>query len=101
MENTIQNRNTTRNIIRNAFVTLLLLLVPLLGMQFSDEVDWTLADFVIMGVLIFGLSTAYELVTRKMSKEKRIIFGAIFLVVFLLIWAELAVGIFGSPLAGF
>jgi hypothetical protein len=42
-----------------------------------------------------------ELTIRKVSKIKhRIAICITILVVFLLIWAELAVGIFGTPFAG-
>ena len=31
---------------------LLLLLVPLIGMRITEEINWSLFDFIIMGVLI-------------------------------------------------
>lgn len=82
-------------------VTVLILMVPLIAMQFSDEVDWRLFDFIIMGALLFGTGAAFVLAARKVqSTKKRIIVGAILLVAFLLVWAELAVGLFGTPFAG-
>jgi hypothetical protein len=87
--------------VRPAIATIALLLIPLIAMQFTDEMDWNLFDFVIMGVLIFVISSAYELVTRKVtSTRNRVIIGAAFLFLFLLVWAELAVGIIGTPFAG-
>lgn len=79
----------------------LLLLTPLIAMQFTDEVDWKLPDFVIMGVLLLGTGLLCELVMRKVKKMsyRIIICGAILLALFL-IWAELAVGIFGTRFAG-
>ena len=69
-------------------VVAILLSIPLIAMQFTDEVSWTILDFVVM-------------VIRKVSKIKhRIAICITILVVFLLIWAELAVGIFGTPFAG-
>lgn len=44
--------------LRVALVTGLLLLVPLVAMQFTDEVRWNLADFVVAGALLFGVSAA-------------------------------------------
>ena len=78
-----------------------LLLIPLIAMQFTDEVDWKLSDFIGMGVLLLGTGLLCELVLRKVKKVgHRIIICGVILVVLLLIWAELAVGIFGTPFAG-
>lgn len=78
-----------------------LLLIPLIAMQFSDEVNWKLADFVIAGVLLLGTGLICEFVMRKVKKkENRITLIVIIISLLLLIWAELAVGIFGTPLAG-
>jgi len=77
------------------------LLIPFIAMQFTNEVDWSLRDFVIMGVLLFGTGLLCELVMRKVKRvQNRILICAVLVFVFLLIWAELAVGIFGSPFAG-
>ncbi len=79
----------------------LLLLIPIIAMQFTDEVNWTLFDFLVAGALLFGTGLMIELVIRKTKKIKyRIVFLVALLIVFLLIWAELGVGIFGSPLSG-
>lgn len=78
-----------------------LLLIPLIGMQFTNEIDWSPIDFAAMGILLLGAGIMLEFVLRKVSsKENRIALIAIILIVFLLIWAELAVGIFGTPFAG-
>jgi len=78
-----------------------LLLIPLTAMQFTNEVDWSLFDFVIMGGLLLGTGILCELVLRNVkSLKSRIILITVLLVVLFLIWAELAVGIFGTPLAG-
>jgi len=79
----------------------LVLLVPLIAMQFTDEVNWSVFDFVIMGGLLLGTGLLCELVLRKFkSLQSRIIICGIVLLVLFLVWAELAVGIFGSPFAG-
>ena len=78
-----------------------LLLIPLVAMQFTTEVDWSTSDFVIMGVLLLGTGLLTELVLRKVKKtDHRIAIILVILAAFFLIWAELAVGIFGTPLAG-
>ena len=78
-----------------------ILLLPLLGMAFTSEVDWGLPDFLIMGILLFGTAFIIDLIFKKVSTtQKRIIYAAIVLGILFLVWAELAVGIFGSPFAG-
>ena len=79
----------------------ILLLIPLIAMQFTNEVDWSISDFVIMGILLLGTGFLCELVLRKVNTSRgRVMLCATVLLVFLLIWVELAVGIFGSPFAG-
>ena len=83
------------------FTIALILLMPLIAMQFTSDVQWSLTDFVAMGILLLGTGLSCELVMRKVKKvgHRIVICGAI-LLVFFLIWVELAVGIFGTPLAG-
>jgi peptidoglycan/LPS O-acetylase OafA/YrhL len=77
----------------------LLLSISLIAMQFTNEVDWKLFDFVIMGVLLLGTGLLCELVMRKVrNMERRIVICGAILVVLFLIWAELAVDILGHRL---
>lgn len=93
----IQNKRL--NIILLTAVSILL--IPLLAMQFTEQVNWTLSDFVVAGLLLFGTGLMVDLVIRKVSKRTyRIALYTALLIGLLLIWAELAVGVFGSPLAG-
>jgi hypothetical protein len=79
----------------------LLLLIPVFAMLFTNEVDWNLVDFIVAGVLLFGTGLAIEFVLRKVKKTKyRILISAIILLMLFLAWAELAVGIIGTPFAG-
>ena len=78
-----------------------ILLIPFVAMQFTGEVNWSAFDFSIMGALLLGTGLVCELVLRKVQKtEYRIALCGVILVVLFLIWAELAVGIFGTPFAG-
>ncbi len=78
-----------------------LLMIPFLAMQFTTDVNWSVADFLIMGLLLLAGGLAIDLVLRKISGSRnRLITSGIILLVFLLIWAELAVGVFGTPFAG-
>ena len=82
------------------FITFLLF-IPLIAMQFTNEVDWTLFDFVVAGILLFGTGLIFNLVVRKIKNIKyRIAICVALLIVLLLIWAELAVGIFDTPFSG-
>jgi peptidoglycan/LPS O-acetylase OafA/YrhL len=75
----------------------LLLLIPLIAMQFTNEVNWNVFDFIAAGVLLLGTGLLCELVIRKVKKTRhRIVFCLAILLALLLFWAELAVGIFGT-----
>ncbi|NND61342.1 MAG: hypothetical protein HKN49_13875 [Gammaproteobacteria bacterium] len=90
------NRIKTRNsvFIWIALATVLLLLVPLIAMQFTQQVDWDAMDFVVMGILLFGTASLFVLVSRRVPRNRRPMLGVIFAAIFFYVWAELAVGIF-------
>ncbi|NNF68043.1 MAG: hypothetical protein HKM98_11095 [Gammaproteobacteria bacterium] len=75
----------------------LILLLPLIAMQFTDEVNWSAADFIVFGAMLAGVGIAFELAIRKSGNHAyRAGFGIGLAAVFLLIWVNLAVGIIGS-----
>lgn len=79
----------------------ILLLIPFIAMQFTEEVNWTSLDFVLMGIILLSTGLLSEFVLRKVNKKKyRILLCIAIIIGFLLLWAELAVGIFGTPFAG-
>lgn len=78
-----------------------ILLIPFVAMQFTNEVSWDLFDFVVAGVLLLGTGLMIELAIRTIkNKNTRIAMITAILFGLFLLWAELAVGIFGSPIAG-
>jgi hypothetical protein len=78
-----------------------LLSIPFIAMRFTDEVSWTIFDFIVMGVLLLGTGLLCELAMKKVTKLKYRIALCIAIVgAFLIVWAELAVGIFGTVFAG-
>jgi hypothetical protein len=80
---------------------LALLCIPLLGNLFSKEFNWTASDFLVAGALLFTTAFLINLVRRTVKKQNhRILVSIVILLILALIWAELAVGIFGSPFAG-
>lgn len=80
-----------------ALVTALILAIPLVAMQFTTDVDWSIGDFIIMGSLIFGTGTAYIVATRLINNLVfRIAIACALGTTFLMIWSNLAVGLIGS-----
>ena len=47
-----------------------LLLIPLIAMQFTDEVDWKPFDFVVMGILLLSTGLLCELIYQERKKNK-------------------------------
>ncbi|RZS93593.1 hypothetical protein [Aquimarina brevivitae] len=79
----------------------LLLLIPFITMNFSDTVDWKLSDFIIMGTLLLSTALGIELILRKITQPvPRLVLILGTLLLLLVLWAELAVGVFGTPFAG-
>lgn len=78
-----------------------ILAVPFVGMYFTEEIKWTGFDFLIAGILLFSSAFFIDFILRNVKRvgAKMFYIVLIFIVLFL-IWAELAVGIFGSPFAG-
>lgn len=80
---------------------MILLLIPFIAMQFTDEAKWSPFDFLVAAVLLLGTGLVCELILRKVHKiGYRIAICAAVLAALFLIWAELAVGIFGTRFAG-
>lgn len=82
-------------------IPFVILSIPLMAMQFTKEVNWTISDFLVMGILLFTTVFTIDFVLKKFKTLKsRLILTVGIVVLLALVWAELAVGIFGSPLAG-
>lgn len=74
-----------------------LLLVPLVAMQFTDEVNWTAFDFAFMGGLMGLIGLGLELAARRTGDAAYRIGVAMALAAsFLLVWINGAVGIIGD-----
>lgn len=79
----------------------LLLALPALAMQVTTEVNWSLGDFGLMAALLAAVGIGIELVMRLLRNPgARTAAVVAILIVFLLIWTELAVGVFGTSFAG-
>ena len=78
-------------------VAALILLAPLVAMQFTAEVKWDLADFAVAGALLVGVGLAFELAVRKTGNfAYRAAVGVALAAAFMLVWVNLAVGIIGD-----
>ena len=73
------------------------LLAPFISMQFTNEINWDLTDFLVMGSLLSAIGIGYEFIVRK-SKETtyRMAYAVGVVGAFLLFWVNGAVGIIGS-----
>ena len=81
-------------------ITAALLLIPCIAMQFTDEVQWDIFDFLIMGALLLTLGFIGNWALYKIKNPQgRVLTIVGIIILFLLIWAELAVGIFGTLFA--
>jgi len=79
----------------------LILLVPLIAMQFTTQVHWSVLDFIVAGTLLLIGGLILELILKKVAKKQnRTVLVLILIISLLLIWAELAIGLFGYPFAG-
>lgn len=97
------NLSRTRNkrIVYLLLLATSILLVPII-LQFTigsgidgQGFNWSIGDFVIVGILLFGLVFLWEFLSRKLhsTRSRVFLFGGLVLG-FLYIWAELAVGVF-------
>jgi len=86
---------------KRIFYSLFLLLIPLIGMTITDEINWGPFDFIIMGSLLIFLSIGINFASNRAKNLKnRVLYIGILVIIFMLIWAELAVGLFRTPFAG-
>ena len=75
----------------------IILLLPAIGMQFSEEVDWSAGDFLFAAILLGGTGLLVELVVRR-SQNNAYRAGAVLALITLLLlaWSNAAVGFVGA-----
>jgi len=84
-----------KGLLRVVLGTAAILLVPLVAMQFTREVNWTGSDFLVAAVLLLGAGSVLDLLLRRLPNRRQRLAGAGLLgLAFAYVWAELAVGIF-------
>lgn len=88
-------------VLRSSFgivrATALILLVPLIAMQLTDAVVWTVTDFIAAGVLLAGTGLLYRLAAKAArGNAYRVAVGGALAAALMLVWASLAVGLIGE-----
>jgi hypothetical protein len=70
--------------------TLCILLLPLIAMPFTSEVNWSLGDFIVAGVLISFFGYLYTVLTKSSANiARRLAVGLLVLGLFMLVWLSL------------
>jgi hypothetical protein len=86
-----------KSILRLLLAIALLLLIPLVAMQFNTGVNWSVSDFVIAGILLLGTGLAYLLVASKARNGAyKLAVGVAVAASLMLVWGNLAVGFIGN-----
>jgi len=76
-------------------IIILLLMIPLISMQFTDEVNWGKLDFSVAAILFIVLFSVHELFEMRIKSDSKKRLAILFsIIIFIIVWAELAVGIF-------
>jgi hypothetical protein len=74
----------------------LMLLTPLVAMQFTEQVVWSVTDFAIFGAMLAGAGITLELAARMTRNSAyRAAVGLAVAAAFFLVWVNGAVGIIG------
>ncbi|WP_299668188.1 permease prefix domain 2-containing transporter [uncultured Polaribacter sp.] len=98
---TMEITNQNKRLVAILATAIAVLLVPFIAMNFTNDVNWKIFDFLVAGVLLIGTGLTLEFILRKIKTLRfRILFGIALFLVLMLIWVELAVGIFGTVIAG-
>ncbi|MBN1826399.1 MAG: hypothetical protein JW958_09040 [Candidatus Eisenbacteria bacterium] len=78
-------------------IAAIVFLLPLIAMQVTDEVEWGVGDFVVLGALLVSAGVTFELAVRRTgSKAYRAAAAVALAAAFLLVWLSLGVGIIGK-----
>ena len=80
---------------KKIFYPLMILIIPLVGTILSDQIDWGILDFLVMGIILLIVGMVLSVVSQKIKNpRKKLFYNLVTMLIFFLIWAELAVGIF-------
>lgn len=92
-----KNNTLTASFAKVAAITLLTLFIPFSALFITDEMAWSLYDFILAGVMLFGSGSIFVLISRK---SESVLFksalGLMLASALFLLAANIAVGIIGS-----
>lgn len=75
----------------------LVMIMPMVAEQVTDEMAWDLSDFVLLGAMLAGACSAYEVAVRATDNTAcRAAVALTLATAVLLVWMNFAVGIIGS-----
>ena len=73
----------------------MILIIPLVGTILSDQIDWGILDFLVMGIILLIVGMVLSVVSQKIKNpRKKLFYNLVIMLIFFLIWGELAVDIF-------
>jgi len=98
MQPSVKNINLKRPVIILSSIVALMS-IPLV-LSYSNIINWTSGDFILMAAMLGAAGLVMEYILRIERPVLKMILCIGLLAIFLLVWAELSVGIFGSPFAG-
>lgn len=79
----------------------LLMVAAFVANNFAEGFNWTVSDFLIAAFLLFGTASfIYMIVNSKLSVRAKTMISIVIVLILMVIWVEMAVGLFGSPIAG-
>ncbi|NNF20190.1 MAG: hypothetical protein HKN61_10460 [Flavobacteriaceae bacterium] len=85
----------SQRIVLWATIISVLLMIPAVATRYTEEVQWDLTDFILMGSALSLLGFLYEVIARSATPYYRAAFVIGLLGLFLLFWVNAAVGIIG------
>lgn len=87
-----------KSVVKIILVASSILLIPLVAMQFTSEVVWDSADFVIAWIFMVSAGLIYKWVSGKMGNNTsyRTAVGVAVVTALILVWVNGAVGIIGN-----
>jgi ABC-type polysaccharide/polyol phosphate export permease len=96
----LKKQTTLIKLRRSIAFSLGFLVIPAVAMLFTSEVKWGTMDFIIGFTLLFLISFFVQWLYAKLPSKYRFYAIAVAIILFILLWMEIAVGLFDTPIAG-